>query len=162
MRPILNSQKRIQGVTLSNVATGFVGSATIVNCIQDLGDGENPAAVVPGTVVKAVYVEMWLLGDGAQVSTTTAMVVKQPGGVDDPNSTDFTNLNTWSNKNNILEMHQGLLGDNNSNPIPVFRDWIKIPKGKQRMALGDTIKFHCKAITDGVEFCGVLIFKAYN
>ncbi len=163
VRPMVNSQKRIQGITLRTIALGAVENIDIAECVQDLGNGENSVLVVPGTVIKAIYVEVWLGGVGTgATSTTTAFVWRSPSGSDNPTSVDFTNLNTWNNKNNILEMHQGLIPNGNANPIPHFRGWIKIPKGKQRASLGDRLVLSVKAITDEVDVCGLVIFKAYN
>ncbi len=161
MRPIINSEKRIVQQTLGNVPTATVGTILIASCVQD-PIATSPTQIRPGTAVKAVYVELWILGSGAQVATSTAILYKLSSGGADPDSTEMGNLNAWANKKNILESHQGINGDNNSNPIPVFRNWIKIPKGKQRFGLGDNLKIAIKSITDEVEFCGLFIFKAYN
>ncbi len=161
MRAVINSEKRIVQHTLGNVLTGTVGNIPIVICLQDPASS-SATNVGPGTVVKAVYVELWILGAGAQIATFTAILHKLTSGADNPNSTDMGNLTGWANKKNILETHQGIAGDNNSNPIPHFRGWIKIPKGKQRFGLGDSLNISIKAISDEVEFCGVSIYKAYN
>jgi len=161
MRPIIQSQKRIVQVTLSNVIAGSTASVTIANAVQG-AQTTAPNDVPVGSIIKAVYCEMWLLGDGQQPNTSTAMIVKVPADSGGPDASDFTNLNGWANKNNILKMHQGLVGDANANPIPFFREWIPIPKGKQRMAIGDQIQYNVKAITEGLQFCGHFIFKVYT
>ncbi len=161
MRPTVNSEKRLVQVTLASVAALGIANVDIVNAKQDptLTD---PADVNPGTVVTAVYAEMWLLGDGQQPATATALVMKAPAGTPNISSGEFANLNGYLNKKNILEMHQGLVGDANANPVPFFRNWIKIPKGKSRMGLGDRITFQIKGITEGTQFCGHFIYKAQN
>ncbi len=161
MRQIINSEKRIVQVTLSNVAVGDTAIVTIVNA-QQSPTASNPTHVKVGTIVKAIYAEMWVMGAGQQPSTLTTLVMKNPGGDQNIDSTDMTNLNGYNQKNNIFELHQGLVGDANTNPAPFYRGWIKIPKGKQRMALGDLFQFAIKSITEGSQFCGFFIYKAYS
>ncbi len=161
MKAPINSEKRIVQTTLSTVAANGQASVILVNVQQEPVAG-TPSHVAVGTIVKAIYVEMWVLASAQQPSTMTGIIVKSPNGVASPSTSEFADLNSWTNKNNILQMHQGLVGDANSNPIPIFREWIKIPKGKQRMSIGDKIHFAIKGITDSTEFCGVTIFKAYN
>ncbi len=161
MRPIVNSDKRIVQVTLNTVAVGTVGSVALVNVQLD-PVATSPSQVDVGTVVKAIYAEVWVLSDGQQPSTVTTIIEKVPAGQDSADATQMGNLTSYTNKKNILEMHQGLVGDANANPIPFYRGWIKIPKGKQRWGIGDRLVFTLKSITEGTEFCGVFIFKAYN
>ena len=161
MRPVINSEKRIVQVTLATAGVGVVAVANIVNAQQD-PSASSPAAVRAGTIVKAVYAEIWLIGASSQPPTATAMILKTPAGASAPDATEMTDLNGYTNKKNILEMHQGLVGDANTNPVPFFRGWIKIPKGKQRFGLGDQLRFVIKSITEDTNFCGVFIFKAYN
>jgi len=161
MRAIINSRKHIVQLTLSTVAAGAQVGVQLVNSKQN-ADNALAVDVEPGTVVKAIYVEMWLLAAEAQPSTVTAIIVKSPSGLGTPSAIEFADLHTWSNKNNIFVMHQGIVGDANSNPIPVFREWIKIPKGKQRFSLGDKLEIAFKGITEDTEVCGFAVYKSYN
>ncbi len=141
----------------------MAGAADVTNIVSAQ---QNPTATAPnevavGTVIKAVYVEIWLLATSQQPCTVTIMVMKNTSGVN-IDATQFQDLNGYNNKNEILEIHQGLIGDANTNPVPFFRGWIKIPKGKQRFALGDAMQLCIKAITEDVQWCGIHIFKAYN
>jgi len=161
MRPIINSEKRIVQLTLSTVMVGDTLGINLVAAVQDPG-ATNPLQVAAGTVVKAVYLEYWLLGTSAQPPTVTTVIEKSVSGSSSITSSEMTNINAYSNKKNILEMHQGIIGDANSNPIPFYRGWLKIPKGKQRFGLGDTLTFSVKSITEETQLCGLCIFKAYN
>ncbi len=161
MHPIINSEKRIVQITLSTIPVTTVANTPIVIAEQD-PTASAPTNVAAGTVVKAVYVEMWYLGTGQQPPTMTVILHKLSSGGGNPDSTEMGNLNAWENKKNILETHQGFIGDANTNPVPMFRQWIKIPKGKQRFGLGDSLVLSAKSISDEVQFCGVFIFKAYN
>jgi len=148
--------------TLTNVPGGSVANIVLVHAKQ-VFDQNNPTEVAVGTVIKAIYLEYWFVGGGAQPPTMTTFLAKYPGGVGQIDATDIQSLDGWNNKKNILEMHQGFIGDSNTNPVPMFRHWIKIPKGKQRFGIDDRLILSTKAIiTDDVELCGVTIYKAYN
>ncbi len=148
-------------ITLSTIPVTTVANNNIVDVRQD-PTASAPTNVAAGTVVKAVFVEMWYLGTGQQPPTMTVILHKVSSGGTDPDSTEMGNLNAWENKKNILATHQGIVGDANANPVPMFREWIAIPKGKQRFGLGDRLVLSAKSITDEVQFCGHFVFKAYN
>jgi len=139
------------------------GGANDTICVvaQD-PNATDPREIRIGSIVKAVYVEMWMMATSQQPATITTAVSKQVDGGSGINATEFTDLNGYANKKNIFELHQGLIGDANTNPVPFFRGWIKIPKGKQRMGLGDAIVYSTKAISEDVQYCGVFIYKVYN
>jgi len=157
----INSEKHIVQQTLSSVAAGAIGVVTIASAQQ--GASATVANTVEvGSVIKAVFVEMWLLASSQQPSTVTVGVEKISSGAFPPVAGDYTDLHTYANKKNMFETHQGLVGDANSNPIPFFRGWIKIPKGKQRFGLGDQLILAVKTITDDCQFCGMFIYKTYQ
>ena len=162
VRPTINSEKHILQITLTNIAEFGTEHIDIVNVVQDKGTGLNPVDVVPGTIVKAVYVEMWLLADSQQPSTATAILTKIPAGQANPTNAELGLLHTYPNKKNVLISQQGLIGDANSNPTPFYRQWIAIPKGKQRFGLGDRLVMSIRSITDSTNICGMFIFKSYN
>jgi len=54
---------------------------------------------------------------------------------------------------------QGLTSEQNANAVPIIRQWFKIPKGKQRFGLGDQMVLNISAAQEGVENCGMFIFK---
>ncbi len=162
VRPIINSEKRIVQTSLTQVTAGNVANVTLAIAKQD-PLATSPQDVKVGTSIKAIFVEYWFIGSAAQPPTVTATISKIPGGVPVPDALQMQDLNGWNNKKNILKTTQGFVGDSNTNPVPLFREWIKIPKGKQRFGISDRIVLSVKAIvTDDVEFCGVAVFKAYN
>ncbi len=163
MKAIINSKKHIVQRTLN-----VVGEQTIHNVKIAEAQAIEPVApddVVVGAVIKAVFCEYWLHGESAQPCTANWSLEKLPN-----NGTAMTygfsqTLDTYPNKHNILKMGQGVIGDSNSNPIPVIREWIKIPKGKQRFALGDELLFNvsCTGEADnGLEVCGFSLYKEYQ
>ncbi len=161
VKAMIHSEKRIVQITLGNITGGAVGGLELVIAKQD-PTASAPQDVEIGTTVKAIYLELWLLGTGQQPNTSSVIVEKIQNSAGTAAVADMQNLNGYANKRNILEMHQGLIGDANTNPTPFYRNWIKIPKGKQRFALGDSLSFIIHAITEDIQFCGVAIFKAYN
>ena len=77
---------------------------------------------------------------------------------------DTVTLNDYPNKKNILKTSQGVIGDANTNTTPVFREWIAIPKGKQRMGLGDRLMLNVSCLAEAandLEICGMFIYKEY-
>ncbi len=74
-------------------------------------------------------------------------------------------LHDYDNKKNILFTSQALSPIDESMMIPVMRGWYKIPKGKQRMGLGDQLKISIRnnnATAIDVNFCGLVIYKEYT
>ena len=104
------------------------------------------ADIVPiGAEVKAVYVELWLIASGNQEGSQIAIVEKVQNAQGGAGFINLASLDDYTNKRNIFYQTMGLLGSDNSNPIPVIRQWIKIPKGKQRFAQGDSLKLQISA-----------------
>ncbi len=162
MKPIINSEKRIPQTTLTTIAQFAVVRTDLVSATQG-ADVTKAIEVDVGTVVKAIYLEYWLIGgETAQGSTFTATLEKSPGGGNVPDSTTMGDLNAYENKKNILYTTQGLVAESAANPTPVIRMWIKIPKGKQRFGNGDRLIWAVKAVTGSLDMCGFAIFKAYN
>ncbi len=159
MRAPINSVKHIVQTTLTNVSMGSVQGVTYARVVAN---GTLAQDIDEGTIIKAVYVEIWALANGQQPGTLTMCVMKLPLDTADPSFSDMQDLYTYANKKNIFHMTQGLYGDANSNPIPFYRGWVKIPKGKQRFGAGDKLKLIISNITDEVQVCGVGIYKAYT
>ncbi len=163
MKPVINSQKHIVQTSLTTIQEQTVFSPLIVTGIE--AQPSDATHVDVGAVVKAVYLEYWLIGESAQNCTATWTFEKYPSGVATVTQAQMQDLQDYPNKNNILKMGQGLIGENNSNPIPIIREWVKIPKGKQRIALGDKIKFNVSCIgqaDNGLDLCGFALYKSYQ
>ncbi len=161
MRPPIISRKHIVQHTKTSIASAAV--ATQIECtsvhIQDVNANNE---VAEGSVVKAIFLEYWLLAEFGPGSFVL-IVEKAQGLQANPSFTNMTTLDAYANKKNVLFISQGLLPDDAANPTPVLRQWIKIPKGKQRFGFGDKIRVSIAAIdTDGVEFCGFTVYKDYQ
>lgn len=159
MRPIIKSNKhyvqqtRSEVATVSTVAIPIVLSvrATLNNLVDEVEEG---------SLIKAVFVEMWLL-DSSNDGSFIVSLEKLPGLVADMNFASANALGTYDNKRNILYCTQGLSPNNGvGNPVPIIRQWFKIPKGKQRFGLGEKLKLNItnNGLND-LEFCGFFTYK---
>lgn len=162
-KAIIKSTKHIVQHTQFTVASATVTVNIDVNARQLLSVN-TPDDVIEGSVVKAVFVEIWLLG--AIAANHTSFVIcceKAAGGQPNITFTQMAALGTYPNKKNLLWCSQGLLGDNATNAVPIIRDWVKIPKGKQRFGLNDQFRINIAAIgADDLFGCGLTIYKSYE
>ncbi len=161
MKAPINSEKHIVQLTFQSTTEGNAGGATIISAVAN-PTGTNPTEVPVGSIIKAVYVEAWLVGNLQTASTGVIIVEKTQNDSSGADATQLSNLHNYENKRNIFHTQMGLIGAADTNPVPMIRQWIKIPKGKQRFALGDQMYILYKPITEGCEFCGLVIFKAYT
>ncbi len=121
--------------------------------------------VKEGSIIKAVHCELWMTGKGVSGITTQFVltVEKVPGNVADMTFGQSLALQGYPNKKNILYTTQGVVGTDNDGPvIPIIRDWVLIPKGKQRMGFADRIMLNFSTVTANVEVCGMFIYKEYT
>ncbi len=156
MRPRVHSEKRIVQSGINETNAGSVRTIVIANAVQN---SSALTEVDAGCTISAVQVEMWLLATQQQPGSITVTLEKMIGDATDPTFTQMATLDTYVNKKNIFYTTQGITGDANSNPIPFVRDWFKIPKGKQRFGLGDSLKLHISANLENVTSCGKFIYK---
>ena len=159
VKAIINSEKHYVQVGFNNVPMGSVRQSLIADARQDPSSANH---VRVGSIIKAVYVEMWVIGnspnqEGTQITTLEKIV----GAGDPPDVADMIQLHDYPNKKNILYTTQGLTPDNASNPTPIMRGWYKIPKGKQRFGQGDSISLFQASQVDDYNICGLFVFKEY-
>ncbi len=163
MRPIISSKKHYNQVTLTNVAAGAASTTIIALAIE--GEASTPDHVKEGAVVKAVWVEMWAQSDSASVTgSATAIIYKNPGGNANATAANVAALHDYDNKKNIFYATQGLMPTTDGGLFVIFKGWVKIPKGKQRMGLGDKINLTVRNNngTDDINICGMFTFKSYT
>ncbi len=163
VRPVIKSTKHIVQHTQFTVASATVTGQKDVNS-RVLLSVNTADDVIEGSVVKAVFVERWLLGAIAANHTSFVIICEKAGGaVPDITFAQMAALHNYPNKKNILWTSQGLLGDNQTNAVPIIRDWVRIPKGKQRFGLNDQFRVSIAAIgADDLFGCGVSIYKSYE
>ncbi len=164
MRAPIHSKKHIFQISQSTVAQAAASSSTFVDAIE--GAPTTPQHIAEGALVKACYVEFWLSQDSAAVvGSYTIILYKDPGGSNAAGAGDMAALHDWNNKKNILFTGQGLLTPNDGGQVPALRGWYKIPKGKQRMGLGDKMRItvcNNNVTAIDINFCGVVVFKEYT
>ncbi len=164
MQSPIQSVKHIIQRSDSAVATGAI-SEFVIAAAKPKGDAFSAtSSVAEGCVIKAVYCELWLNGDQAGVNTqVTTILSKQPSGAAAADATAMATLNGYANKKNILFTSQGVLGAADNQSVPFMRGWYKIPRGKQRMGVGDEISWTVfNGSAGNLRQCGLAVYKEYN
>ncbi len=161
MKAPISSVKHYVQQGITQVTAGTMHTLVVVQA-RKLSDVTAANQVVEGSVVKAVFVELWSLSGSQQPGSVTMTVEKQQGNSDPMTFSESADLMSYRNKKNIFYTTQGLVGDANSNPTPFYRSWIKIPKGKQRFGLYDQLNINFSANLEDQTICGVNIYKSYD
>ncbi len=142
------------------------GAAENIELVQSVGQTavSNTGDVVEGSIVKTVYIEMWLKSFAAAGEDTKFQLIieKVPAGATPATFTQMNGLMGYLNKKNILYTTQGVLGDLTTQAIPIVRQWFMIPKGKQRFGLGDELVMSISATAAVIQRCGLAIFKEWK
>ncbi len=145
------------------VATGVLNARTFVHAVVAPATG-NAEDVKEGSLVKAIFVEMWILSGGntGTSSQFTLAIEKRPGNTPAMTAAQLVNLGAYNNKKNVLYMTQGVISGKDTNSIVVIRNWLKIPKGKQRFGLDDRIVVNFTPTGSTTQICGFVTFKEYT
>ncbi len=164
MQSPINSIKHYVQQTLLGIPTGTIRNVTIADAIVAPAV-TNTFSVNIGSVIKAIYVEMWYANNDVSTgqSTFTMTIEKLPANALVMTFTNSSNLSAYLNKKNILYCTQGVVtaSVDGGNAMPMYRGWIKIPKGKQRMGQGDKIMLNVSSIGLG-QICGFFTYKEYQ
>lgn len=158
----IQSRKHYRQITFSTVATVSRNNEKLAEAVASV-DANTPQEVQEGSIIKAIYVELWTISSAADGSQVLALY-KAEGGATAPTYANMVALDSWAGKKNILHVHQGLsANDGISGPMLAFKGWIKIPKGKQRFGLGD-IFYLTLANPSGndLDYCGFATYKEYQ
>ncbi len=164
MGATINSTKHyVQRANLA-VPSGTRTSFLISNSVVLPATGAT-SEVREGSVIKAIFIELWLKGQGASDSDTQFNIAFEKVDGASPAGIDFTemqNMGSYDNKKNILFTSQGVIGGiGGGQSIPVMRSWFKIPKGKQRQGLGDFIQVSIASTGEILNVCGLATYKEY-
>ncbi len=161
-RAMVHSSKHYVQHTLTTTTTGAKFDLVIVDAKQ-IGGVVNPDEVQEGASIKAVYIEMWIIGSVLN-QFYTAVAYKVSSGGAGPTVTELANFTSYENKKNVFWTSQGLASnDGIAGPVSIIRGWIKIPKGKQRFGLSDKFIFTLMSRgSDDIISCGIAIFKEYT
>ncbi len=162
MRPIIQSQKHYVQVSLATVTAG---TNTVTGIVQGVELGNvsagNTIEVQSGATVKAIYIEMWVkAGDTAGGSSLLTLFKVSSNGT--MTFAEQVSLHTYDNKKNVLYHTQGITPRQEANPVAFMRGWFKIPKGKQRIGLGDKISLAIAAQALDNIICGFMTYKSYT
>ncbi len=157
MRPVINTEKHYVQTSLSSVATGAILPISLA--FASAGSPTAVEGVREGAVVKAVYIEMWILSEDAVIGTVIATLEKRSGNMVAMTAAQSAGLGVYVNKKNIFHTFMGIVGDNNQYPMAVIKGWFKIPKGKQRFGLQDLLVLNIHAQTNPIEICGFCTYK---
>ncbi len=154
------TSKHYVQVSLTTVVAATSLNTAIAQGVK-LADNTNGQEVTEGSVIKAVFVEMWVrTGDTAGGTALLTLVKTTEDG-----SISFAEqvaLQDYNNKKNVLYHTQGLSNDQDADAIPFMRGWFKIPKGKQRFGLGDKLSLSIAAQALDQHVCGFMTYKEYK
>ncbi len=158
------SIKHILNQEDSAIASGAVRVVPIIVAVAQLAAVATPQDVVEGSIIKAVHIEHWFKSTAASGSGCKFQLVieKVIAGQASITFAQMNNLNLYPNKKNVLYISQGIVGDLNTRTIPIFNDWIGIPKGKQRFGLGDEFTMTISSTNAASRSCGIVVYKEYK
>ncbi len=126
----------------------------------------NREKVSEGSLIKSVHYEYWIVGDGVGGETTQFVMTieKSPSGTINPTFADMLNLGGYDNKKNILYTTQGIINTSQggSNAVPIIRDWLLIPKGKQRFGIKDRLLITFASVETPLQLCGISTYKEWQ
>ncbi len=163
VRPMVHSQKHYVQTSVSSITGGLKSDITIVNAVA-VGNKNLPTEVEEGSTVKAIYFEHWLkAGEASNLGSFVAAIYKVPGGAAGFTFAQMAALDGAANKKNVLYTTQGLMNINSGSATNFIKGWVKIPKSKQRMGLGDFILLTISAAASiDLDHCGFATFKEYT
>lgn len=159
MRAPIQSVKHIVQSSIFTVAFGAITQVQPAIAVLPANVDLN-SEVEEGSIIKAIYLEYWITSDDAAQSTVTFSLEKINTTQTVQTFAQSQALGNYANKKNILYITQGITSTNVGTPTPFVRGWFKIPKGKQRFGLGDKIVVNISAVADGLNVCGVAIYKS--
>ncbi len=165
MAAIINSNKHYVPRTNVSLASGSGLSVDVIDTVVAPAVS-NAEDVRQGAVIKAVHLEYWIWGGGTTGQDTQFVMIveKVPSGAGAATAAEMLNLGSYDNKKNILFSTQGVIGAgvDGSQAIPLIRNWVLIPKGKQRFGLGDKLAVGFTPVGTALQICGMATYKEYT
>ncbi len=161
MRPVIQSNKHYVQKSLTTVLAGAIETVFLA-IAKDTPTGGDSTHVKTGSIIKAVFVEMWCRTNDTSPGTVLVTLQKLPGSGVAMSFAEAVALHAYDNKKNILYHTQGLTNDQDADAIPFVRQWFKIPKGKQRFGLDDQLILSISAQALDQNICGFATYKEYS
>ncbi len=164
MVPPIQTRKHYVQVGVTATAVGGIAVLKIATA-KDTPVNTAFDEVAIGSVIKAVYIEMWTRGDDETGPPANVSInfEKLNGSSTSQIFAEGASLNVYDNKSNVFYVTQGLTSAGTANSgIPFLRGWFKVPKGFQRMAIGDRLVLNILALNHDLESCGIFVYKEYR
>ncbi len=162
----INSVKHYVHQTNANLASGVIRNQVLVDAVTVAAAGGNAQDVTEGSLVKAVHLDFWCMNEAATGVNTqfNAILEKVPTGQAGATAGEMVNLGAYENKKNILNSFQGNLAAavDGAQSLPYMQGWFKIPKGKQRFGVGDSLVLSLLTSGATVAICGLCTYKEYT
>ncbi len=160
VRAMVQSVKHITSHSLANIVAGNISGFTDILSVN-VTAANLSTEVREGATVKAFWLELWITSDDATQSSFIMCVEKKNSTQTDMTAAEIAALFGYKNKKNILYTTQGLTNPKTGVAMPIYKGWVKIPKSKQRFGLGDQLRVNILAQSDGINFCGLTLYKEY-
>ncbi len=158
VRAQVHSEKHTIQNSLATVLAGALSVIVLAKAVDTVGSTNSDVKI--GASIKFLHVEEWIRTNDTSPGSFVWAIIKLPGGVSNPSVGDMANLNDYNNKNNVFHFKQGLINVNTADAIFVGTDLL-IPKGKQRMSIGDQWVIVRFAQALDSNYCGKVIYKEY-
>ncbi len=158
--PITSVKHYVQALS-TPISSAAKGGFDLVNAVATGTARTSPEEVNEGCVVKACYIEFWVRTATAGNSVSAAIIKIPGGGASAPTYAEMIAMDSYENKKNCLEFHQGLAPAGDQVAF-LFRGWYKIPKGKQRFGLGDRLQVVIALTGSAGSVCGFSTYKEYT
>ncbi len=155
--------KHMLNIENATIAAGAVRGVELAQAVAQTAV-TNVGDVVEGSLIKAVYIEIWVKSNAA-AGTDAKFQFALEKTMSNSSSITFVQMNnlmTYPNKKNVLHVSQGVIGDLSTQSIPLVRQWFSIPKGKQRFGLDDKLVITISATSAIIQTCGLSIFKEWK
>ncbi len=162
VRPMVHSVKHYLQRSIETVVASTVKETILIDAVNVSVAG-GASEIIEGSSIKAVYVEWWLRAGDTAAGSYVFLLEKRHKAAPAPNTTEMAALDAYDNKKNVLFVSQALVNDQDADATPILRQWVKIPKSKQRFGLGDllSITVFAQGAID-LHQCGFVTYKEYN
>ncbi len=159
---MVHSRKHYVQKSLSTITGSAILDFGLATAVEQ-GSTTAVEHVVEGNSIKAIFIEMWTRAAGASPGSVLITLYKRGSGATSLTTAEAAALGDYDGKKNIIYHTQGLINDNDADAIPFVRQWFKIPKGKQRMGLGDkwSLSIFAQGAIDTI-ICGFATYKEYS